>query len=65
MLGSFKQSFSTEFSTEFLNFFFFYIPLKSYKHITDYTTYMIQYPTTKTIPLGAKNYDYLNDKFLN
>ena len=39
---------------------FFYIPLKSFKHITDYITYMIQYPTTKTILLGAKNYVYLN-----
>ena len=39
--------------------FFSYIPLKSYKHISDYATYMKQYPTTKTIPLGVKNCVYL------
>ena len=28
-------------------------------HITDYTTYLIQYPNTDTMTLGAKNYVYL------
>ena len=39
---------------------FFYIQSKQLQYILlNYTTYKILYPTTSTIPFGARNYDYL------
>ena len=54
-----EENLSEKKSVESARRLLFHVPLKSYKHITDYTTYMIQYPATKTIPLEAKKYVYL------